>query len=372
MIAFLDHPTDMDDKGQVSVVDLAGHKTDLSKGWESEEGLAWAPDGKEIWFSAAKAGLQRRIFAVDLKGHLSLRYSAPGGVTLEDIASDGRVLLTRDEPRAGIMGRAPGESEERNLSWLDWSLPTDLSPDGKFVLFDEEGEAGGPNYTVAIRDLKGTPPIPLGDGMSGTFSPDGRWVSATIDYNRIVLLPTGAGTPRHIDPAGILQYGHVVRWLPNGKELLFSGREAVRESRCFIQAIDGGKPRAITPEGEVDCRPSPDGEWIAAKDVADGTYRLFPVHGGLPRPIAGLLPMETFIWGSDPRYVYVTSGKVAPLKISRLDLETGKREPFREFNPSDMTGICELKNVFLSRNDDSYVYGFTRLLSDLYLVRGLN
>jgi Tol biopolymer transport system component len=356
----------------VSVIDLAGHKVDLSKGWESEEGLAWSPGGKQIWFSAAKAGLQRRIYAVDLDGNLALKYSAPGGVTLEDIAPDGRLLLTRDEPRAGIMGGTVDAPQEKNLSWLDWSLPTDISPDGKLVLFDEQGELGGPTYTVAIRDLEGTaPPIPLGEGMSGGFSPDGKWVSATIDYSRIILLPTGAGTSKRIDPAGIQQYGHPVRWLPNGNELLFSAREPGHESRCFVQSINGGKPRAVTPEGVADCRASPDGQWVTAKDLTDGTGRLYSLKDGTARTIPGLLPTDGFFWGADPKFLYVTPSKSAPLKVLRLDLATGKRELFREFNPSDMTGICELKHVLLSADGHSYVYGFTRLLSDLYVVRGL-
>ena len=114
-IAFLDHPNDMDDRGGVSVIDLAGQKKTLSTGWESEEGLAWSPRGNEVWFSATQAGLQRRIYAVDLQGNLRLSFRAPGGVTLEDIAPDGRLLLTRDEHRAGIMGSTPGSRSGARL-----------------------------------------------------------------------------------------------------------------------------------------------------------------------------------------------------------------------------------------------------------------
>ncbi|HEY1790907.1 MAG TPA: hypothetical protein VGJ73_22355, partial [Verrucomicrobiae bacterium] len=45
------------------------HKTVLS-----EEGLAWSPNGKEVWFSATRGGLQRQIYAVDLTGHLRLAF----------------------------------------------------------------------------------------------------------------------------------------------------------------------------------------------------------------------------------------------------------------------------------------------------------
>lgn len=370
-IAFLDHPTEADDRGAVAVVDMGGHKRDLSTGWESEEGLAWTPDGKNVWFSATKSGLQRRIYAVDLNGKVQLRYSAPGGVTLADIAADGRVLLTRDEPRAGIMAMAPGDTREKNLSWLDWSLPAGLSPDGKLVLFDEQGEQGGPAYTVAVRDTQGSPPVPLGEGMAGGFSPDGKWAAATLEYSQIVLLPTGAGSAKRVDPKGIQEYGHPVQWLADGKRLVFPGREAGHESRCYVQAIDGGKPRALTPEGVDYCSASPDGKWIAARDMIGNPARLYPVDGGKPRDIPGLLPHENLSWSADPRFVYISEWKSVPVRIYRLDLETGKREPFRELNPSDMTGICELSKIIVSADGRAYVYGFTRLLSDLYLANSL-
>jgi len=370
-VAFLDHPTDMDDRGVVSVADLAGHKRILSAGWESEEGLAWSPRGNEVWFSATQAGLQRNIYAVDLIGHLRLSFRAPGGVTLEDIAPDGRLLLTRDEQRAGIIGLTPGAMRERDLSWLDWSLPVDLSPDGSQLVFDEQGEQGGPTYTVAVRDLRGSPPVPLGEGMAGGFSPDGKWVAATINYTQLVLLPTGAGTSRLIDAGGVQQYGHPVSWMPDGKQLVFPGKLAGHQTQCFIQKTEGGKPRAITPEGVTGCRPSPDGKWIAARDIAGKLGRLYPLEGGEPRAVPGLSPGEIFAWTSDPKFIYVHQSEQPTGKIYRLNIVTGQRQLFKELNPADMTGLCGIGHIILSADGRSYVYGFTRLLSDLYLVKGL-
>jgi Tol biopolymer transport system component len=275
----------------------------LSSGWETEEGLAWSPRGNEVLFSAAQAGLQRRIYAVDLEGHLRVSYSAPGGVTLEDIAPDGRLLMTRDEQRAGMMAATPGSTRERDLSWLDWSLPVDLSPDGSQVVFDEQGEQGGPTYTVAIRDLQGSAPVPLGEGMAGGFSPDGKWVAATIDYAQLMLLPTGAGTARKIDAGGIQQYVHPVLWMPDGKQLVFPAHEAGREVRCYVQSVDGGKPRAVTPEGVSGCQPSPDGRRIAARDMASSEVRLYSLDGAEPLPVRGLMPGENFSWTPDPKFM---------------------------------------------------------------------
>jgi DNA-binding winged helix-turn-helix (wHTH) protein/Tol biopolymer transport system component len=370
-VAFLDHPTDRDDRGVVSVVDLAGHKRILSTGWESEEGLAWSPKGNEVLFSATESGLQRRVYAVDLQGNLRLSFRALGGVTLEDIAPDGRLLLTRDEQRAGIMGLAPGAMRELDLSWLDWSLPTDLSPDGNQTAFDEQGEEGGPTYTVAVRDLRGSPPVPLGEGMSGGFSPDGKWVAATINYTQIVLLPTGAGASRRIDSGGVQQYGHPVLWMPDGKQLVFSGKLPGHETQCFVQNIDGGKPRAVTPEGVTWCNPSPDGKWISALDIAGKLGRLYPSDGGESRAIQGLLPGENFAWTNDPKYLYVNRWEHLPEKVYRLNIVTGQRQLFKEINPPDATGLCELSHLIISEDGRSYVYGYVRLLSDLYLVKGL-
>ena len=369
-IAFLDHPVLDDDRGVVSVVDLGGQKKVLSTGWESEEGLAWSADGTEVWFSATPAGLQRRVYAVDLSGHLRLVYRAPAGVMLQDIAPDGRVLLTRDEQRAGVMAMAEGAARERDLSWLDWSLPVDISRDGKTVLLDEQGEQSGPTYAVAERDMRGSPPIPLGEGMAGDFSPDGKWVPATVSYTQLMLLPTGAGTVRRMDRGDIQQYRHSIHWMPDGKQLVFAGIASGQAVRCFIQKIDGGKPRPITPEGTTACEVSPDGQWIAGSDLHG--FKLYPLDGGAPRPLVGLLPAEGFTWTSDPQFVYAYQGhRLAPVKIYRLNILTGQRQMFKEITPSDEAGLFGMSKIVFSDNGRAYVYGYVRQLSELYLVNGV-
>jgi hypothetical protein len=354
----------------VSVVDLAGQKKVLSTGWESEEGLAWSADGSEVWFSAAQAGLQRRIYAVDLSGNLRLAFRAPGSVLLQDIAPDGRVLLTHVEQRAGVMGMAEGAARERDLSWLDWSLPVDISRDGKTILFDEQGEQSGSTYTVVVRDMQGSPPIPLGEGMAGDFSPDGKWAISTVSYTQLALLPTGAGTVKRIERGDIQQYRHGIHWMPDGKQIVFAGNVAGQAVRCFIQNIDGGKPRPITPEGVGGCEVSPDGRLIAASDL-NGS-KLYPLDGGPPRSISGLLPGEAFHWTADPQFVYAYHGhETGPVKIYRLNIVNGQRQVFKEIIPSDEIGLCGLSKVSFSANGRAYVYGYVRQLSELYLVNGV-
>ncbi len=370
-VAFLDHPILDDDGGEVSVVDLEGRRTVLSTGWECAEGLAWSPSGKEVWFSATHAGLELQVYAVDLSGRLRLAFRALGGVTLQDIAPDGRALMTRDDHRAGIMGEGREATKEQDLSWQDWSLPEDISRDGKTLLFDEQGEQSGPNYTVAVRDMTGSPPVALGEGMAGSFSPDGKWASAVVSYTQLVLLPTGAGTVRRIDRGDIQKYGYRIHWLPDGKELLFTGNQAGRAARCFVQSIDGGGPRAVTPEGINYCQISPDGKLLAASDTKMSGAQLYPMDGGAPHPIPGLLPGEDVQWTSDPHILYVYQHEKSSIRVFRLNILTGQRKFFKEIAVPDGPGVCEMSHILFSPDGSAYAYGYIRLLSDLYLVTGL-
>src|SRR5712692_8012153 len=114
-IAFMDHPVLWDDRGSVCFVDLAGHKTTLSSGWGSEDGLAWSPRGDEVWFSAVEGGYNRRLMAVNLSGRLRKLLSVPGGLTLQDVAPDGRILVTFDDERLAMETVIKGQQEAQDL-----------------------------------------------------------------------------------------------------------------------------------------------------------------------------------------------------------------------------------------------------------------
>ena len=60
-----------------------------------------------------------------------------------------------------------------------------------------------------------------------------------------------------------------------------------------------------------------------------------------------------------------------PAKIYRLNIVNGQRQFFKEINPSDETGICDMSEILFSADGRAYVYGYIRLLSELYLVNGM-
>ena len=71
-VAFVDHPIPGDDGGSIAIVDASGKKQMLSGPWFTVQGVAWAPDGKEVWFTASKSGNDRILYAVGLDGKLRL------------------------------------------------------------------------------------------------------------------------------------------------------------------------------------------------------------------------------------------------------------------------------------------------------------
>jgi Tol biopolymer transport system component len=372
LIAFIDHPARRDDAGSVEVVDLAGNKKTLSQGWGSAQGLAWAPDGTEIWFTSTRIGNGRSLTAVDMSGKERVFSRSPGTLTLLDVKRDGSILMTLDAVRAGMVGRADGEAKEKDLSWLDWSVPDDLSPDGKTVVFTEAGEGGGENYGAYTRNTDGSPAVRLGDGSALALSPDGKWViSSSLQAPfQLSLLPTGAGEARPLTHDAI---NHVrARWFPGGKRFLFLGSEAGHGVRLYVQNIDGGAARAITPEGvsASQWEISPDGKSVAAVGPDRNGY-FYPVDGGDPRSIRGFPQGNTPVaWSADGRSLFIYRAGDLPAKVFRLDLTTGEKQLWREIIPSDRAGITDIGPILITPDAKTYVYEYGRTLSDLYLVEG--
>src|ERR1041385_548043 len=115
------------------------------------------------------------LYAVTPSGRQRLLLSVPATLRLFDIYSDGRVLLAAGHERVNMMATT-ADGKLHDLSWSGWSVVADMSHDGKQVLFDEQSEFAGKNYTVAVRGIDGSPPIKLGEGELAKFTPDGKSV----------------------------------------------------------------------------------------------------------------------------------------------------------------------------------------------------
>lgn len=373
-VAFFDHPVIGDDSGSLMLVDRTGRLTVVSKDWITGYGLAWPPDGKEIWFTATRVGVARAIWAATIDGNERLLVRTPGELTIQDVTRDGHVLVTNDNGKVGIVGQPPGQTKENDLSLLDWSLVREISSDGKMLLFDESGEGGGSDHAVYVRRTDGSPAVRLGVGKAFGFSPDGRWIaSMTIaPPKRFFLLPVKAGEPRQIELPGLSV--HAARWIPDGQRILIAASRSGEGVRLYVLPLDGTDPRPITAEGmAIGFFPiSPDGKWVAAQ-AADQFFYLYAIDGDEePTKIPTLGPDERPIrWTPVGQALYVFRRGELPGQVFLLDLTTGRKEAVRELMPPDPAGMIEIVSVQLPPDAASYAYSYHRILSDLLLVDGL-
>jgi serine/threonine protein kinase/Tol biopolymer transport system component len=377
VVAFLDHPLFGDDRGSVAVIDRAGRRRTLSDGWESAQGLAWSPSGEEIWFTAAESGSNRALQAVTLSGRRRVITSMVGTLTLQDIARDGRILLDHSNRRIGLLGLSAGQTKEQDLSWLDWSRAPILSEDGKTLVFTEEGEGGGAGYSVFLRKMDGSPAVRLGEGEGLALSPDGKWVLAALvrlPPAPLVLLPTGAGEQRPLSKDTLIHDSNAGRFFPDGRRILFTGSEPGRSRRAWVQDLEGGKPRPVTPEGVVGALLSPDGRFVLARGP-DQKFALYPTESGPPRPLEGFDPNDRPLgWNADGSSVYVSYVAAASLtaRVFRVGIPGGRRELWKEFTPRDPTGVQSLGGTpAITADGRTFVFTYSHNLSDLYVIQGL-
>ncbi len=365
----------------LGVVDLAQKKRILFREWYSAWGLAWSPAGEEIWCTGAEKGLAGALYALSLSGQQRLVERVPATLALRDISREGRVLLISQNFRGATMGLAPGETRERDLSWLDGSLAADLSADGKTLLFAELGAGVRVGSEVYLRKTDGSPAVRLGEGMPVALAPDGKWALVIQQGPRpqLVLLPTGAGESKTLRNETIQEYSWA-SWFPDGERILFAGSQTGHGSRLYVQDLAGGKPVAITPEGAGiqaglfrggSVSISADGRLVAALGP-EQKVALYQVEGGAPRQIPGAAAGEFPIrWTADGRALYLSRPQERPAKIYRLDISSGRKELWKEILPSDPAGLYDIPRILLTADGKSYAYSYARLLSELYLVEGL-
>jgi Tol biopolymer transport system component len=375
-IAFIEHSVRSDDRGEIWVTDVEGRSRRLlSAGWSSANGLAWRDDGKEVWFTASEVGPRSVLYAVDLSGKRRLLTRAPGRLKLEDVRGS-NILLTEDRFRLQLaLSGATGP--ERDFSWLDGGTLTDVSDDGHTVVFSEQGAgAGAPSGSVYLRRTDGSPPVRLGEGWIGVLSPDGAWCASVVLTNppSLVLLPTGPGELRTVEPGGLAHF-EAVAWFPDGRRLLIAGDEPGHGVKLYVQEVGQGRPRPISREGyriAYGSRPiAPDGRRIAALDP-EGRIVLHSVGGGDPEAVPGLdrgdIPLR---WGEEGRSLYVSRRGSLPARIWRVDLARGSRSLAAELAPFDRAGVMNLIAAQVTPDGRTFAYSYSRTLSDLVLVEGL-
>jgi DNA-binding winged helix-turn-helix (wHTH) protein len=365
-----------DDRGRVVIVDRDGKQLLATDEFASLCGVAWSPHGDEVWFTAARVGAENSLHALSLDGHVRTVYAAMGRLVLHDVARDGRVLLERTASRVETFFRREGQKEDRDLSWLDFSGVEGMSADGSQVLLVESGEGGGPDYTSYLRRTDGSLPVKLGPGMGTALSADGKWVLVIPlrKPDHVEIVPTGPGEARRVQIPNVARHERA-GWMPDGKSLWVSTRDAAGVGASWLVDLQGGKPRRLPlPEGRALFYStfSPDGKRFAARCPDTAAICVYQIAGGKPQPIPGA--QESWIpiaWDDTGLYVrdYM---KDIPETFRRLDPKTGRVEVVAEITPRDTAGALGLGRVIVADSGRAWAYSVFRQLSDLYVVTGLH
>jgi eukaryotic-like serine/threonine-protein kinase len=381
LLAFVDGPFGgIGAIGSVATVDTKGHKKTLTKEWLGLlQVLAWSSSGDEILFSAAAYGFTTSLYAVNQSGRQRLIAHFPGVLEVLDVAPDGRLLMLHGVASHSLFYQPSLDSKETDLYWHDYSTLSDISRDGKTLLFSEGGDAArsGEEFVSYLRGTDGSPAVRLGPGFPLEISPDGKWamvLESTRAPSQLVLLPTGTGETRPLTHDAI--HHQVAAWTPDGKRVVFVGNEPGRRVRYYVQNIDGGSPRAITPENVGfnnffdPVAISPDGKSVALAAL-DGKIMLYPLGDGAPRVVPklanGLVPLR---WCPDNSLMLYQSGEV-PAKILRVNVDTGKQTLWRELAPANRTGLNGVITVRVGSNCQSSAYSPEYLPTELWIADGL-
>jgi eukaryotic-like serine/threonine-protein kinase len=366
-LAFQEHVPFGDD-GKLVVIDRAGKKIAESPHYSSINGLAWAPN-QEVWFTASPGENSRALHAMNPRGQTREVYRAPGDLTINDIAANGRVLLTADNSRLLLMGGVTG-SPDKDLSWLGWSLAAGISDDGSSVVFSESAAAVGGNSVTLLRKLDRSPAVLLGDGLPTALSPDGNWV-ATLDNHEppnIVLLPTGVGKPKQLTSNG-WEYTRAMHWMPNSAAILINAVQPGHKARVFWLDVSTKEMRPVLPEGIRGGLPSADGKQLIATD--GDTPKIYTIAGAEVDALPKLGRDDAIDrWAADGKSLLIWNYVSTP-RLDRMDIASGKRVPFTEIRPSDGTGIVGFSFCRASPDGKAHIYSAYRLLSDLFVVNGL-
>ena len=225
-----------------------------------------------------------------------------------------------------------------------------------------------------VRSVDGGDATRIGHGQAQQFSPDGRWVLSVAHGPpvRLLLLPTGPGQARTVETGGVTVTD--ARWLPDARQLVLIGTEEGHGRRAYVMDVEGGSPRAISPEGVTFesnmLAVSPDGTSVVLR-APDRRVLRFQVDGSQALPVPGLTADEMPIgWTADSRSVLVRAAAETS-RIDRVDITSGRRDRWTELRPPNKMLTRGRMTLALDPSRRSYAANYQRIQTELYLVERL-
>jgi Tol biopolymer transport system component len=235
-----------------------------------------------------------------------------------------------------------------------------LSPDGKLVVVDHQGNRGYDHLWSAdpVRGVfSRVNPGDFQDYAGNAVSPDGRVAfTDTIGGGTgdiYLRLASGAGKPELLVKSATIK--HPNHWSLDGRFIVYDDHTAQKQDLWIIPMAGDHKPIPFlaTPDDEADANFSPDTRWIAYSSDESGRREVY-VQGFVPDhvPAAGITKRQiSTAGGAKPRwrrdgkemYYIASDGKMmaVPVKSTATTFEVGVAVPLfatrtRGYTPYDV------------------------------------
>jgi len=116
---------------------------------------------------------------------------------------------------------------------------------------------------------------------------------------------------------------------------------------------------------------SPDGRRAVVR--IDRKSLMLSTDGAAPEPFTLVGPGEGVAsWSADGQSLFVVEHNAGvSVVVSRMNLATGTRTPWKTLAPGDRAGLLRTQNVRISADGTSYAYSYERMLGELFVVDGL-
>ena len=379
-IAFVDHSTFGDDRGVIALIDLQGNRKALTQEFSSVQGLAWAPDGSEIWFTAADSSEPRSVRAVKLNGKQRVLLSSPSVLHFQDISKDGDVLINSDNERDQQIIADTRSGQVPDFSFFPFENATAISRDSRMFLLNAYVTGPNSDYNLYTESTDGSAPVLIGQGAGLALSFDGKWALALdpIHLDHLRIIPTGVGESSTLTAPLGLNYS-IATWLPDGKQILVVASAAGHTPITYLQDVSSGMARQITREGryavfahDVAVNVSPDGQYFLTTDGGNH-YWIQPIGGGEAREIKGLtegdFPIE---WHNNSQNIFLERrASLDAIDIYDLNLATGTRKLWTHFSPADKTAMVTMRHALITADGAHSLYAVQRCYSTLFVAKNI-
>ena len=191
-----------------------------------------SPDGKAAIATARDSANSSDLWVYDLQRGVRRQFTSDPAEDIAPVWSpDGRTIVFASNRSGGIRNlyRKPADasrSEELLFADTNSKSPSSISPDGKYLVYDDDTGTGGELWILAdplgaSTDRKAWKFMDKARRASETISPDGHWITySSLESGRsevyVAPFPSPGGT-KQVSTGG----GTQPRWRGDGRELFY-------------------------------------------------------------------------------------------------------------------------------------------------------